>query len=184
MKILFISETREILANLIFLRLESRPAFMHDAAPVFLGSAGDLFHIAKDAVSIAAVHAAQFFQAIEISQLIAIPDQDIFRALYPIDPVYRETDELIESACQIKGDDERQRQPDERHCQPMKPETGRFIFAIIHRIEVYQGAAQIAKLGGCRRKQDSWSKKAATLKEAAFAWLKAMNPFIKNQLLI
>jgi len=66
MKISFIAETGKILFDLADLGLEAGPILVHDATPVFFGAAGDLFGVQQKPVGVAAIHAVNFLQRLQI----------------------------------------------------------------------------------------------------------------------
>ncbi|MPL82868.1 hypothetical protein SDC9_28817 [bioreactor metagenome] len=96
------------------------PPRVLDRAPVFLGPRRHLADIGDDAVAIAAIHAVQLLDAVQIGQVMAV-DHHMVAPAHLLDAVNRKADRLVDRDEQIKqregdhhGVDQRRGQHDER----------------------------------------------------------------------
>ncbi|MDP5347680.1 MAG: hypothetical protein NWQ32_04730 [Paracoccaceae bacterium] len=81
---------------------------MFDRAPIGLGPARDLLHIANQPVAIAAIDAVEFLQRVQIGQMMPV-DADEIGAAHGLDAVDRKADPLVYGDHQVQshaGDDQ------------------------------------------------------------------------------
>ena len=89
------------------------PLRVPDRAPVLLGPRGNLANGGQHAVRVAAIHAIQLFDRIQVGEVLPI-DHDVVRTWDPRDPVQRKTEPLVEADPQIDEPDRHDERIDER----------------------------------------------------------------------